>query len=207
MGEWLKPAVLKTVSGVTRSGVRIPLPPPTILLKSCHLAAIFRLCPKRARSLNARLFGIDVIGSDVDALASAHRSGFAARLTTCRSASARSPGCCRGCPRLPRNWRRGRVAPSRAYAGSDAHERRHARFLEDRAQTTIDMRLVRLLGLPMPFQKKYRDPRLRNGGRHAIQRRLQIRRHRQKHRLPAFFRAEEYPPAVAVPAYTVPRQQ
>jgi hypothetical protein len=26
MGEWLKPAVLKTVSGVTRSGVRIPLP-------------------------------------------------------------------------------------------------------------------------------------------------------------------------------------
>ena len=28
MGEWLKPAVLKTVSGVTRSGVRIPLPPP-----------------------------------------------------------------------------------------------------------------------------------------------------------------------------------
>src|SRR5579864_2547829 len=30
MGEWLKPAVLKTVSGVTRSGVRIPLPPPEI---------------------------------------------------------------------------------------------------------------------------------------------------------------------------------
>jgi hypothetical protein len=30
MGEWLKPAVLKTVSGVTRSGVRIPLPPPDI---------------------------------------------------------------------------------------------------------------------------------------------------------------------------------
>jgi hypothetical protein len=31
MGEWLKPAVLKTVSGVTRSGVRIPLPPPLYL--------------------------------------------------------------------------------------------------------------------------------------------------------------------------------
>jgi hypothetical protein len=31
MGEWLKPAVLKTVSGVTRSGVRIPLPPPFII--------------------------------------------------------------------------------------------------------------------------------------------------------------------------------
>ena len=32
MGEWLKPAVLKTVYGETRSGVRIPLPPP---LPSC----------------------------------------------------------------------------------------------------------------------------------------------------------------------------
>ena len=30
MAEWLKAAVLKTVSGVTRSGVRIPLPPPNI---------------------------------------------------------------------------------------------------------------------------------------------------------------------------------
>jgi hypothetical protein len=29
MAEWLKAAVLKTVSGVTHSGVRIPLPPPT----------------------------------------------------------------------------------------------------------------------------------------------------------------------------------
>ena len=28
MGEWLKPAVLKTVCGETRTGVRIPLPPP-----------------------------------------------------------------------------------------------------------------------------------------------------------------------------------
>ena len=28
MGEWLKPAVLKTVSVGRRSGVRIPLPPP-----------------------------------------------------------------------------------------------------------------------------------------------------------------------------------
>jgi hypothetical protein len=32
MGERLKPAVLKTVSGVTRSGVRIPLPPPVYLV-------------------------------------------------------------------------------------------------------------------------------------------------------------------------------
>src|ERR1017187_2235388 len=30
MGEWLIPAVLKTVNGETRSGVRIPLPPPRI---------------------------------------------------------------------------------------------------------------------------------------------------------------------------------
>ena len=30
MGEWLKPAVLKTVYGATRTGVRIPLPPPEI---------------------------------------------------------------------------------------------------------------------------------------------------------------------------------
>ena len=29
MGEWLKPAVLKTVDGETRPGVRIPLPPPS----------------------------------------------------------------------------------------------------------------------------------------------------------------------------------
>ena len=31
MAEWLKAAVLKTVSGETRSGVRIPLPPPNYL--------------------------------------------------------------------------------------------------------------------------------------------------------------------------------
>src|SRR5438067_11626502 len=30
MGERLKPAVLKTVCGATRTGVRIPLPPPYI---------------------------------------------------------------------------------------------------------------------------------------------------------------------------------
>src|ERR1017187_7322804 len=30
MAEWLKAAVLKTVNGATRSGVRIPLPPPDI---------------------------------------------------------------------------------------------------------------------------------------------------------------------------------
>jgi hypothetical protein len=45
MGEWLKPAVLKTVSGVTRSGVRIPLPPPAILSKARHLVARFSFVP------------------------------------------------------------------------------------------------------------------------------------------------------------------
>jgi hypothetical protein len=34
MGEWLKPAVLKTVDGETRPGVRIPLPPPLYLFVS-----------------------------------------------------------------------------------------------------------------------------------------------------------------------------
>ena len=33
MAEWSKAAVLKTVSGATRSGVRIPLPPPFIFCK------------------------------------------------------------------------------------------------------------------------------------------------------------------------------
>jgi hypothetical protein len=41
MGEWLKPAVLKTVSGVTRSGVRIPLPPPFISFVMCILLTTF----------------------------------------------------------------------------------------------------------------------------------------------------------------------
>ena len=43
MGEWLKPAVLKTVSGVTRSGVRIPLPPPLQLRSILRLALICAL--------------------------------------------------------------------------------------------------------------------------------------------------------------------
>ncbi len=34
MAEWLKAAVLKTVSGGTRSGVRIPLPPPSLFKKN-----------------------------------------------------------------------------------------------------------------------------------------------------------------------------
>ena len=34
MAEWLKAAVLKTVNGVTRSGVRIPLPPPVIIIRA-----------------------------------------------------------------------------------------------------------------------------------------------------------------------------
>ena len=45
MGEWLKPAVLKTVNGETRSGVRIPLPPPDILCGFSSLVARFGFVP------------------------------------------------------------------------------------------------------------------------------------------------------------------
>jgi hypothetical protein len=41
MAEWLKAAVLKTVSGVTRSGVRIPLPPPLALNNSILRPELF----------------------------------------------------------------------------------------------------------------------------------------------------------------------
>ena len=44
MGEWLKPAVLKTVDGETRPGVRIPLPPPVYLMDSRYLVG--KLPPK-----------------------------------------------------------------------------------------------------------------------------------------------------------------
>jgi hypothetical protein len=40
MAERLKAAVLKTVSGVTHSGVRIPLPPPFGCLPRLALAAV-----------------------------------------------------------------------------------------------------------------------------------------------------------------------
>ena len=43
MAEWSKAAVLKTVSGVTRSGVRIPLPPPLDLLRLFRLQGWFSL--------------------------------------------------------------------------------------------------------------------------------------------------------------------
>ena len=33
MGEWLKPTDLKSVKAARSSGVRIPLPPPAILIK------------------------------------------------------------------------------------------------------------------------------------------------------------------------------
>jgi hypothetical protein len=34
MAEWFKAAVLKTVDGETRPGVRIPLPPPVVKFES-----------------------------------------------------------------------------------------------------------------------------------------------------------------------------
>src|SRR5215467_13818849 len=42
MAEWLKAAVLKTVSGVTRSGVRIPLPPPCDFCPTLRHGAYYR---------------------------------------------------------------------------------------------------------------------------------------------------------------------
>ena len=55
MAEWLKAAVLKTVSGVTRSGVRIPLPPPEYKSFSasrnrllCAAGILCRRIPRRA---------------------------------------------------------------------------------------------------------------------------------------------------------------
>src|SRR5580658_9098329 len=56
------------------------------------------------------------------------------------------------------------------------------RFLEDRAEAAIDMRLMRLLGADAVPEE---IPRIRfaQRGRGAIQRRLQIRRHRQEDRL------------------------
>ena len=41
MGEWLIPAVLKTVDGETRPGVRIPLPPPLQLIVVDVLTRIY----------------------------------------------------------------------------------------------------------------------------------------------------------------------
>src|SRR5580698_7953969 len=39
MGEWLKPAVLKTVCAERCTGVRIPLPPPDYLLSASRFCA------------------------------------------------------------------------------------------------------------------------------------------------------------------------
>ena len=52
MAEWLKAAVLKTVSGVTRSGVRIPLPPPrNFASKRCIVG---RLDSPLIKTINAK---------------------------------------------------------------------------------------------------------------------------------------------------------
>jgi hypothetical protein len=53
MAERLKAAVLKTVNGVTRSGVRIPLPPPLISRKESAYVDPPRLL---SRNRNATLF-------------------------------------------------------------------------------------------------------------------------------------------------------
>ena len=56
MAEWLKAAVLKTVSGVTRSGVRIPLPPP----EPSETSIAFRGAVERAQDAARR--GIEALG-------------------------------------------------------------------------------------------------------------------------------------------------
>src|SRR5882672_10009971 len=50
VGEWLNPAVLKTVRPERVSGVRIPPPPPSIF--EYHEAIGLRCPPRRARVLN-----------------------------------------------------------------------------------------------------------------------------------------------------------
>ena len=59
MGEWLKPAVLKTVSPERGSGVRIPLPPPLFRFESLAVREWrirLRLMRKVARSRRAHRF-------------------------------------------------------------------------------------------------------------------------------------------------------
>lgn len=46
MAEWFKAAVLKTVDGETRPGVRIPLPPPVVQLFSVFYIPVGALAPE-----------------------------------------------------------------------------------------------------------------------------------------------------------------
>ena len=55
MGEWLKPAVLKTVCGATRTGVRIPLPPPDYLFVIYNLQAIIASVPRRSQKIKPHI--------------------------------------------------------------------------------------------------------------------------------------------------------
>src|ERR1700750_1011697 len=54
MGEWLKPAVLKTVCGETRTGVRIPLPPPYFWFVLNFLTGIIRSAPRLYPKIGGR---------------------------------------------------------------------------------------------------------------------------------------------------------
>ncbi len=64
MAEWLKAAVLKTVNGVTRSGVRIPLPPPAHQ-KHPRWSTACALRPIPAVSLALEPANITAVANDV----------------------------------------------------------------------------------------------------------------------------------------------
>src|SRR5215467_7908235 len=114
MAEWLKAAVLKTVSGVTRSGVRIPLPPPCNIL--LPLALRIHLCPNCAHFIEPEPCRLPRDPFQCKRAPSGHRSEIAALLTTSRNASARWPGCSPEYPPRLRNSHHVLVALLLTYA-------------------------------------------------------------------------------------------
>ena len=84
MAEWLKAAVLKTVNGVTRSGVRIPLPPPDISI-AFAIANRLSILMAPANNLQLALLPTAVSNSKLHALAPAW---------DCTSAATASPSGC-----------------------------------------------------------------------------------------------------------------
>src|SRR5665213_3968304 len=81
----------------------------------------------------------------------------------------------------------------------------HTGCLEDCTQASINVGLVRL-GLAGPVPEKVFRFSVAQRRRHGIERGLHRRRNREGHRLPAFLRAQEYPPSFGVSGDTVSRQ-